>query len=84
MAAILPAIMVSESAGPSLPFSIKKLFFATPEKSPFEEGAPPEKRPTIMPRSMEAMISSRLLSPGAIIMLSLSFRPRSKPSLLAQ
>ena len=65
MSAILPEIMVSERAGPIFPFSMRKLFLATPEKSPLLEGAPPENRPTRIPRSMEAMIWSMEVSPGA-------------------
>ena len=82
ISAILPEIMVSERAGPIFPFSMRKLFLATPEKSPLLEGAPPENRPTRMPRSMEAMIWSMEVSPGATITLKLSLPPRGSFNLL--
>ena len=62
---------------------MRKLFLATPEKSPLEEGWPPENRPTRMPLSMEEMMSAMGLWPGATITLKLSFLPRGSCSLLA-
>ena len=78
ISARFPEIMVSEGAGPIFPFSMRKLFFATPEKSPLLAGAPPENRPTRMPLSMEAMISSMDLSPAGTIALKVSFLPHLK------
>ena len=43
----------------TVPFSIRKLFFATPEYSPLGAGSPPEKRITSTPFSIPATISSR-------------------------
>ena len=48
--AMLPATIVSVSAVPTRPSSMRKLFLTTPEKSPFGAGAPIEKRPTSAPR----------------------------------
>ena len=38
MSIMLPLIIVSLTALLTFPFSIRKLFFATPEKSPFDDG----------------------------------------------
>ena len=83
MPARLPEIMVSLTAGPIWPFSIRKLFLATPEKSPLLEGLPPEKRLTSRPRSMPAMISAMDLLPAGTIRLKLELGAALWPVLLA-
>ena len=63
----LPEIMTSDRGFVILPFSIRKLFFATPEKSPEAPGSPPEKRPTRIPLSIPAIIDARLSFPSLTI-----------------
>lgn len=55
--ATLPANMVSAIGRVTAPFSIRKLFLATAEKSPFLAGSPPEMRLISKPLSIEAIIS---------------------------
>ena len=63
ISAILPLIIVSLTGYAILPFSIRKLFLATPLKSPLLAGSPPENRQTRIPFSMPAISSAKDLSP---------------------
>ena len=83
MSMMLPLIIVSLTAGPILPFSIIKLFFATPEKSPFVDGCPPEKRFIMSPLSISFIMSSSEVLPGRTSRLRPEFALRWKPVLFA-
>ena len=63
MSTRFPLIIVSLNALVIWPFSMKKLFFATPEKSPFVLGWPPENLLRRIPRSTLLTRSLRLVSP---------------------
>ena len=59
-----PLIIVSVTAPASRPSLMRKLFFATPLKSPLAPGCPPENRLMRIPFSIPAISSSGLFSPG--------------------
>ena len=78
----LPFTIVSVTAPVIFPFSIRKLFFATPLNSPFAPGCPPENPPRISPRSTEAISSASVFSPFPTTRSNPVFFTTGRPVLL--
>ena len=63
---MLPLTITSDSAAPTRPPSIRKLFLMTPEKLPLAAGMPIDSRPTMAPRCTPPITLASGVAPAAI------------------